>query len=839
MTDHWDEIERLLDAAARRPPDGQPAWLDANCPPELRAEVDSLLDADARAQTFFARLEGDLAGADLAAGTRVGAWAVEGVLGRGGMGTVYAARRADGSYEQQAALKLLDHVRGDVVRRFRQERQILARLDHAGIARLIGGGATPEGRPYLVMERVDGVPVTEYAARNGLGVEARLALFEQVCEAVQYAHARLIVHRDLKPSNVLVTAGGRVKLLDFGIARIVDEDASDALTRTDQRLLTPEYAAPEQVCGEAVTTATDVYALGVLLYELLAGVRPFDLPGRMRHEAARAILEDEPTRPSLAATQAARAADASGPTRAVAARQLRGDLDTVVLKALRKAPGARYASADAFARDVARYRQGLPVEARAPSWRYRAGRFARRHRVPIAAGAVVLAGLVALGSWHVERIRAERDRAEALAAYTTGLFLSGNPMETGELRPDAPFTDVLLHAFDRAERDLAGADRLDLLHDIEGTLRALDDPRAPRLVERLDSLAHADFGAESEAAARALGIRAWLAGSRDFAAADSMYARLLPLIARTAGADSPLMASTSSDYGFQLKQNGRAEEALPHFARAIALSRASAHPDAASTLATALYHRADALANLGRPAQAQAGIDEALAAARTAYGERSVSYGMALANAASVSAVRGDSPDAARLNRLALDALAHRLEPTHSFVLQVTSNLAAHTSDSSEARAMFQRLIAVRHARGETDADFPNLIQNTATSFGASQADSALIWLARARRAYLASPRSQSPQASFPLLTTARLHLARQAWPAAESAAHTARDELSRSVGADHWLTAYAEGLVGWAQAGRGHPQGAAQMQQALSRTQAAPLGAKRDEMAAALERFQ
>jgi eukaryotic-like serine/threonine-protein kinase len=290
---HWAEVERLFLEASARPPSEREPFLQASAgDPEALAEVRALLAAEAEAEAFFAAPSPALAllaeggppaegepEDDLPEGTRVGPYRVEGEVGRGGMGSVYRARRADGAFEQTVAVKVVR--RGldtaDVLRRFRQERALLAGLDHPHVARLLDGGSTADGRPYLAMEYVAGEPITAYADRQGLGVEARLRLFLQVCDAVAYAHRRLVVHRDLKPSNVLVTeeGGAAVKLLDFGIAKLLGDETEDApLTRTGHALLTPEYAAPEQITGAPVTTSADVYALGVVLYELLAGARP-------------------------------------------------------------------------------------------------------------------------------------------------------------------------------------------------------------------------------------------------------------------------------------------------------------------------------------------------------------------------------------------------------------------------------------------------------------------------------------------------------------------------------------------------------------------------------------
>ncbi|NIR60341.1 MAG: serine/threonine protein kinase, partial [Gammaproteobacteria bacterium] len=336
------------------------------------------------------------------------------------MGVVYLAERADGQFEQRVALKLIK--RGidtdEIIERFLQERQILARLDHPNIARLLDGGVTETGQPYFAMEYIAGVPLTAYCDEHRLDVEARLRLFEHVGEAVQYAHRNLIVHRDLKPSNILVTEDGTVKLLDFGIARLMDDEAAPALTQTGMRVLSPAYAAPEQVAGEPVTTATDVYSLGVVLYELLTGHNPH----AERPEGGRDVK-----RPSAAVTSTAARLDGSSETgtpqeiarsRATQPERLRrrlsGDLDTICLKALRPEPEQRYDSAAAFGEDLKRHLAGLPVEARAGAAGYRLRKFIRRNRMLVGAtGLVILALGVGLAAtlWQAQRARTQAARA--------------------------------------------------------------------------------------------------------------------------------------------------------------------------------------------------------------------------------------------------------------------------------------------------------------------------------------------------------------------------------------------------------------------------------------------
>jgi eukaryotic-like serine/threonine-protein kinase len=388
---------------------------------------------------------------ELEPGTTVGSFQVEHLLGRGGMGEVYLAKRID-DFEQEVALKLV-RVAGlgseEVERRFKRERQILAGLRHENIARLIDGGVTEDRRPYLAMEYVKGEKITDYADRSGLNIDERMALFEQACRAVRYAHRRAIIHRDLKPSNLMVeeqhasSGDGQpgkghpvVKLLDFGIAKLLEAD-EEPLTRGGERLMTPEYAAPEQVAGDPVTTSTDVYQLGVLMYELLTGRRPFydvteGKSGRARVRAAEdAILGKDPERPSRVMTRSVetlRKTHGMDPKRL--AGRVRGDLDAIVQKALRKEPGERYSSVTELLEDMDRYRNGHPVQARSGTWSYRAKKFLRRNRTPVIAGTI--AALILIGfmvslmvttsqlSRALTEVQAESERRENVQ----GLFLA-------------------------------------------------------------------------------------------------------------------------------------------------------------------------------------------------------------------------------------------------------------------------------------------------------------------------------------------------------------------------------------------------------------------------------
>jgi len=428
----WQRVREVLDRAIELNPANRAAYLDEACggDRELRREVESLMASFERAgETFLEGRAIDVAGVDpepppaAVAGQRIGAYQVQEEIGHGGMGVVYRAVRADDQFRKEVAIKV---VRGGLndelsTQRFRAERQILANLDHPAIARLLDGGAV-DGRPYVVMEYVRGVPIDEYCDSRKLPVRARLELFRTVCSAVAYAHQRLVIHRDIKPANILVTADGQPKLVDFGIAKIVAADqfgASDP-TVTMVRLMTPEYASPEQMRGEPITTATDVYSLGVVLYGLLSGARPYKTTGRTANEMARAVLEQEPGRPSTAvdrlepgSAELVSRARATNPDRL--RRHLRGDLDNIVLKAIRKEPERRYVSVEQFSEDIWRHLTGRPVIAQPDTLRYRSGKFVRRHSGAVIGAALVvlaLVGGIAATMRQAAIARAERARAE-------------------------------------------------------------------------------------------------------------------------------------------------------------------------------------------------------------------------------------------------------------------------------------------------------------------------------------------------------------------------------------------------------------------------------------------
>lgn len=414
----WHAVRVLFDAVAELAPAERDARLaEPALDAGVVAEVRSLLVHAGEASAFLQQGAAPAAVAERA-GQRLGAWRLSSLLGSGGMGDVWLAERADGAYAGEAAIKVLKRGMDTeaVLARFAQEQQALARLSHPHIARLLDAGRSDDGLPYFVMERVHGRPIDH--ACEGLTLEARLALFLQLADAVAHAHRHLLVHRDLKPANVLVDRDGQVKLLDFGIAKALQGDAAEA-THTGQRAFTPQYASPEQVRGEPVSTATDLYSLGVLLYVLLTGQRPYGRAAGSALEAARAVLEEEPTRPSSLSP-----GPQMPPDWLATRRRLQGDLDNILLKTLEKPVERRYPSVEALMADIRACLDGYPVSARAASRSYRAGKFVRRNRVAVAAAAcaaLALVGGLALVAWQGAEAARARDDARARLAQTRAI----------------------------------------------------------------------------------------------------------------------------------------------------------------------------------------------------------------------------------------------------------------------------------------------------------------------------------------------------------------------------------------------------------------------------------
>jgi eukaryotic-like serine/threonine-protein kinase len=650
----------------------------------LADRLERLLAADAEATGFLDRTTLDLLGAEgeepadaepeLPAGTVVGSWRVVRLLGRGGMGEVYLAERTDPALAQQAAIKIVKPGLDSrlIVGRFVRERQILAGLDHPNLARLLDGGTGPDGRPYFVMEWVDGEPITRYCRQRELDLGGRLRLMQTVCQAVDSAHRRLVVHRDLKPANILVTADGAPKLLDFGIAKLLadDEPGGHTVTQLGGRVLTPAYAAPEQILGEPVSTATDVYALGVLLYEVITGALPHRRERRSLAALAGELQGETVMRPSAALRRGSGGA-------AKLARRVAGDLDLIVLTALHREAARRYSSAQALADDLGRFLAGRPIRARPDELGYRLRKFVGRHRATVAAvglGAVALVAGTGLSLWqarvaHEEarRADAEAHRAERVKSFLISIFKQSDP-RTGE-GSQLTARQLLERGAANVDRELAGepevqADILEAVARIEKRLGLLDPagaharraldlrratlaptdgriglarealgevqdlqgaaPAARRSFQAALALLVPAYGADSlEVATARRGLAGQLQGPTDRRQAVELLRLALATFVQRLGERHLESAETLHDLGFALEVDQQYAAAEAAYRRSAALLEAGLGPHSAA-LAAVQYDLAGLLDRLGRSAEAKPLFERAIATQRQVLGPHPV-----------------------------------------------------------------------------------------------------------------------------------------------------------------------------------------------------------------------
>jgi serine/threonine protein kinase/Tfp pilus assembly protein PilF len=605
--ERWQQVEEVFAAALEQPPTARAGVVSAACGDDeaLRHEVLSLLEAAEPAAEYFADLS-SRAGVPSPADTEieqflgrtVGSYRLVRLLGRGGMGVVFLAERDDRQFEKQVALKLLPLGIGstEAMQRFLLERQILARLEHPGIARLLDGGVTEDGTPYYVMEYVEGLPIDDYCDASRLTVAARLELFLKVCDAVDHAHRHLVVHRDLKPNNILVTSDGEVKLLDFGIARMLDRERSaGGSTVTGQaHPMTLAYASPEQVRGAPITTASDVYSLGVLLYKLLTGCHPYRRDFSSPSDAEQVICGEEPTQPSARVAAADRdernaVSAARGTPAQRLERALVGDLDTIVLMALRKEPSRRYASVADLAEDLRRHQAGLPVRAHKDSLRYRASRFVRRNRLAVSAGVAV--GLLAVAllvlairyavttAAHGRALTREAEATEEVSQFLVDLFKSADPVEG--------FGDTV-----RARVMLdEGAARLEAAVHVRPDIRA-------RMMGELGRVYH-NLGLFDEAA--------------------RLHTEALALLRERYGDTHPAVAAGLEQLADVRHTARDFDAALPLYEEALAIRRRL--PDEPEAIAATLQGLARVLRELGSVDSAERLMREALAIRRRELGD--------------------------------------------------------------------------------------------------------------------------------------------------------------------------------------------------------------------------
>jgi eukaryotic-like serine/threonine-protein kinase len=780
----WFRVSGHLDWLLELPPPAREACLATlrEEDPESAADVAALLDEHRRltAEGFLETAPPLQPREAALAGVTIGAYTLVSRIGHGGMGTVWLASRSDGRYEGQVAVKLLNTAlvgRGGEGR-FKREGTFLARLTHPHIARLIDAGVSNTGQPYLVLEHIDGLHIDRYCDEERLGVDARIRLFLDVQAAVAHAHANLIVHRDLKPSNVLITRAGQVKLLDFSIAKLIEDDSPHAatiLTHEAGSAMTPRYAAPEQVAGGAITTATDVYALGVLLYELLTGQHPAGATPKSPSEFAKAVTDTEPLRLSAAVQRAASpaAAEDIAATRATTPdrlrRTLRGDLETILGKALKKDPSERYASVAEFADDLRRYADHQPIAARADRVSYRAAKFTRRHRRALLSAAVAFLLLTGIVAFYTARLATERDRARLEAAKAskvsellTGLLTGADPYRT----PDAkePSVQNLL--------DL-GAERIARELGDQPELQAEMFTVIGRTYERM-----------------------------------GLYRKALPLLEqalaigrRTFGAQHVRVAQSLNDLGVLQRELGNAAAAEPLLVESLAMRRRLLGNED-KDVAVTLVELSRALNDLGRGSESEAPTRESLAIRKKIFGDEHRETAVSKHELGLRLWERGDLDGAEPLFRENVATSQRLLGADHPNVAAAKGSLAQvllAKGDAIGAEALLRESLAVRRrVFGDAHAEYASTLNNLAHTVEAQgRLDEAESMFADALRIARPQLGEDHPRVVVMMLNLARVQIARGHGAQTEPALRHALSVRERLLKADDWRIAQAKSLLG------------------------------------------
>ncbi len=678
-------VRELFEEALEEPTSSRAAHLARVCgeDQELRGEVESLLAAlerggqtwDRPGEALLVRAMAERGPDDEGAaviGRRVGVYEITRLIGYGGMGAVYEGARADDEYHKRVAIKFLRRgMEGDLaIRRFRYERQILANLNHRNIAALLDGGMTPDGQPYFVMEYVEGEPITLYCDRHGLSVTARVRLLRQVCAAVQHAHQNLVVHRDLKPGNILVTDDGTVKLLDFGIARLLREgEGSEQLPQTQGGMLafTPEYASPEQLRGLPVAPASDIYALGVIACELLAGHRPFALDGALFMEMQRVVCEQPPPPPSALVVDA----DAIRFGERSASRvksQLRGDLDAITLQALRKEPDRRYGSAEALSTDLLRHLDGLPVAAQRDRFGYRAAKFLRRRRIEVLAATAVVVTLVSgivATSRQATRAELERAKTEQVNEFMANMLGAVDPAEQG-------LNVTVAQVLSQAARDI---DSASLDPEIEAQIRhtlgqsyyglGLYDSATPH-AQRAFDLRLKHLGPRNQRTVFSLSWVAALAEERgELDEAEALTRRMVAMQRDVPNASDGELATAYDHLARVVASQGRLDESMALTLEAITLRRRSTDSATRADLPYTLNSLAVSHQYREQYREADTLIGEAIQIHRSATTGPSLIYGDLLRSRASIAVELGRGAFADSLIEESMAVLRQVVGATH------------------------------------------------------------------------------------------------------------------------------------------------------------------------------
>lgn len=764
----WSRVRSIFEGCLDQAPDKVDAYLEEACgdDQELRDSVSALLASDQNETPFLdppthgagVALVADAMGS-VAKDRHVGNYRLTRVIGSGGMGTVYHALRADGAYEQEVAIKLIrpGMATEDLLRRFRHERQTLANLNHPHIAKLIDGGADDDGTPYLVIEYIDGEPIVSYCDRNRLSIEARLELMRTVCGAVDYAHRNLVVHRDLKPGNILVTKDGIPKLVDFGISKLLADGDGAASVHTAtgdaKRLMTPQYASPEQIRGEPITTVSDVYSLGVVLYELLTGHRPYEIRNGSPAENERLVCESQPHAPSTVVTRAGETTSRAGSTKSLtpqtvsAARsteprllrnRLKGDLDTIVMAAMRKDPARRYSSVERLSDDIARYQKGFPIRARRDSVRYRLNKFASRNKAGVAAGMVmacsVLIGVAGYIAGYYEKTAALREKTVALSEKATALGVAEQEAQKARIEARTAdrinsFLREMLSAAnpntiraanpDRDGRDVTVRELIDLTAksiDVE----LADEPEVRAAVHYTLGTTYAGLGIHETARKHltiSLDLRRKLPEASDLVIAltlnslgdvlhelgalsesEDLLRESLTLYEHATGEDSSETAAVLNNLARLLEDKGSTAKAVQLYRRSLEIHRRELGQEHKSTLSVT-NNLAAAYARLGRFGQAEPLYKSAIEISRRLFGEEHANTLSYTSNLAVLLLRQGKEERAEELLLHVLEVSRRVLGPEDPRTLKAMSNpafLYMRQGRYAEAEPLLQELVTVR-----------------------------------------------------------------------------------------------------------------------------------------------
>ncbi|MEW6733365.1 MAG: serine/threonine-protein kinase [Acidobacteriota bacterium] len=873
----WQRVKELFHSALAQQADERAAFLAEVCGDDLsiRKEVESLIAAYEKEEDFIATPI--FAGAakllvDTETKTieqHIGPYKIIREIGHGGMGTVYLGVRAN-DFQKRVAIKLVK--RGmdskEIIRRFQKERQILANLDHLNIAKLLDGGTTPDGLPYFVMEYIEGKPVDEYCDSNQLSITERLKLFLAVCSGVQYSHQNLIVHRDMKPGNILVTNDGVPKLLDFGIAKVLNAEFSDATidpTATMFRLMTPEYASPEQVRGETITAASDVYSLGVLLYELLTGHRPYRIKSRLSNDILKAVCEEEPDKPSLAINRVETMPNKNGTTPITLTpelvskaregwpdklrRRLNGDLDNIIMMAMRKEAKRRYNSVEQFAEDIRRHLAGHPVIARKDTFSYRSAKFIRRNKFPLAIASLLLCALIGVFVTIIvqsARIARERDKAQRVSAFLVELFETSEPNKAQGNVITAQ--DILDKGAERIINEFN--DQPEIQAKLMGTMgtvyfrQGLYDKALP-LLEGALKINRQTFGNKHQEVAsclnnlgllfmekgnyqrakpllhEALAINRQYFGNKDLRVAanlnnlaivsqhkgeyrvsETYYREAVAIRRELLGNEHPDVAKTINNLSGALREIGEYGEAEQLAREAIAIYKKSLGPDGISTsMANAISNLATIEMEIGNYDTAEPLFRQAVTIKRKLLGKEHFEIARSLNGLAMVCYEKGDYATAQSLLTETI-AMFEKLLREHQLTAISKKNLARvreANQDYQEAERLYRQSLSMNsHLLGDKHPNSVLILNHLATLL-ANQGDynAAESLLRQALALGREALPAQHTTIATSLLELGRLLTNRGAANEAEPLLREALAIRRKRLPKDHWLIADAESVLG------------------------------------------